>query len=298
MRSGFATVVGRPNVGKSTLINTMVGTKVSIVSPRPNTTRHNVRGILHRPDAQIVLVDTPGLHRPRTALGERLNEAAGATLGDVDVVVAMVDATAAVGPGDRMVLGRALAAARRDGPALLVAVNKIDAAGPDEVMVRLATVAEAVDLLAEEAPGADAAGVEYFPVSAATGRGVDALIEAVVARLPEGPAYYPEDMVTDTPEALRVAELVREQLLARARDELPHAIACRVTEWEWPRIRCEILVERDSQKAIVIGKGGEVLKAVGTAVRRELPPGAYLELFVRVEKRWQQRDDALDRLGY
>ena len=119
-----------------------------------------------------------------------------------------------------------------------------------------------------------------------------------MARLPEGPAYYPEDMVTDTPEALRVAELVREQLLARARDELPHAIACRVTEWEWPRIRCEILVERDSQKGIVIGKGGEVLKAVGTAVRQELPPGAYLELFVRVEKRWQQRDDALDRLGY
>ena len=297
MRSGFATVVGRPNVGKSTLINAMVGTKVSIVSPRPNTTRHNVRGILHLPDAQVVLVDTPGLHRPRTALGERLNEAAGAMLSDVDVVVAMVDATAAVGPGDRMVLGRALAASRRDGPALLVAVNKIDAAGPNDVMVRLATVAEAVDRLAEES-GVNADGIEYFPTSATTGRGVESLVEAVVARLPEGPAYYPEDMVTDTPEALRVAELVREQLLARARDELPHAIACRVTEWEWPRIRCEILVERDSQKAIVIGKGGEVLKAVGTAVRKELPPGAYLELFVRVEKRWQQRNDALDRLGY
>jgi GTP-binding protein Era len=257
-----------------------------------------VRGILHRPDAQVVLVDTPGLHRPRTALGERLNEAAGATLTDVDVVVAVVDATAAVGPGDRMVLGRALAASGGEGPALVVAVNKVDAAGPDEVMVRLATVAEAVDLLAEEVRGADAGGVEYFPVSAKSGRGVDALVEAVIDRLPEGPAYYPDDMVTDTPEALRVAELVREQLLARARDELPHAIACRVTEWEWPRIRCEILVERDSQKAIVIGKGGEVLKAVGTAVRRELPPGAYLELFVRVEKRWQQRSDALDRLGY
>jgi len=297
VRSGFATVVGRPNVGKSTLINAMVGTKVSIVSPRPNTTRHNVRGILHLPDAQVVLVDTPGLHRPRTALGERLNEAAGAMLSDVDVVVAMVDATAAVGPGDRMVLGRALAASRRDGPALLVAVNKIDAAGPNDVMVRLATVAEAVDRLAEES-GVNADGIEYFPTSATTGRGVESLVEAVVARLPEGPAYYPEDMVTDTPEALRVAELVREQLLARARDELPHAIACRVTEWEWPRIRCEILVERDSQKAIVIGKGGEVLKAVGTAVRKELPPGAYLELFVRVEKRWQQRNDALDRLGY
>lgn len=302
VRSGFATVVGRPNVGKSTLINTVVGTKVSIVSPRPNTTRHNVRGVLHRPDAQVVFVDTPGLHRPRTALGERLNEAAGATISDVDVVVALVDATAAVGPGDRMVLERALAAGAWGGPALLVAVNKVDAAGPDDVLVRLATVAEAVDRLAAEGPAIPTAGesaaVEYFPISAATGRGVDALVDAVVARLPEGPAYYPDDVVTDTPEALQVAELVREQLLARTRDELPHAIACRVTEWEWPRVRCEILVERDSQKAIVIGRGGQVLKAVGTAVRKELPPGAYLELFVRVEKRWQQRDDALDRLGY
>ena len=346
MRSGFATVVGRPNVGKSTLINTMVGTKVTITSPRPNTTRHTVRGVLHRPDAQVVFVDTPGIHRPRTALGERLNNSATASLDDVDVVVALVDATAPVGPGDRIVLGRALDALRRmadrggadgaptgddDGddegieglvlgpdagirpaapgepspaaagpPSLMVAVNKVDRARPEQIVERLATVAEAVDRLLE-APGWGAGHepeVEYFPVSATTGRGVDELVAAIVARLPEGPAYYPTDMVSDTPEAQRVAELVREQLLVRARDELPHAIACRVTEWEWPRIRCEILVERDSQKAIVIGKGGEVLKAVGTAVRAELPPGAYLELFVRVEKRWQQRDDALDRLGY
>ena len=140
--------------------------------------------------------------------------------------------------------------------------------------------------------------VDYFPVSAATGEGVAALVDAVIGHLPEGPPYYPPDMVTDTSESLRVAELVREQLLRRAREELPHSIACRVTEWEWPRIRCEIIVERDSQKGIVIGRGGEVLKAVGTAVRRELPPGAYLELVVRVEKRWQQRADALNRLGY
>ena len=135
-------------------------------------------------------------------------------------------------------------------------------------------------------------------MSAVTGEGVEALVEAIVARLPEGPAYYPEDMVTDTPEAVRVAELVREQLLVRARDELPHSIACRVTEWEGPYIRCEILVERDSQKGIVIGAGGEILKAVGSAVRAELEPGTYLDLFVRVEKRWQQRDEALDKLGY
>ena len=305
MRTGFATIVGRPNVGKSTLVNAIVGTKVSITSPRPNTTRHNVRGILHRPDAQVVFVDTPGLHRPRTALGERLNGTAVASLADLDVAVALVDATAAIGPGDRFVLSRALAATRGDA-GLLVAVNKIDRARPPEIVAALVSVSETVDRLVADGVGrvggVDGAGsppdVEFFPVSAATGKGVDALVDAIVARLPEGPAYYPDDMVTDTPEALRVAELVREQLLRRAREELPHAIACRVTEWEWPRIRVEILVERDSQKAIVIGRGGEVLKAVGIAVRQELPPGAYLELFVRVEKRWQQRDDALDRLGY
>jgi GTP-binding protein Era len=302
VRTGFATIVGRPNVGKSTLVNAIVGTKVSITSPRPNTTRHNVRGILHRPDVQVVFVDTPGLHRPRTALGERLNGTAVASLADLDVAVALVDATAAIGPGDRFVLSRALEATRGDA-GLLVAVNKIDRAHPPEIVAALVSVSETVDRLVADGVGrvggaGGAPDVEFFPVSAATGKGVDALVDAIVTRLPEGPAYYPDDMVTDTPEALRVAELVREQLLRRAREELPHAIACRVTEWEWPRIRVEILVERDSQKAIVIGRGGEVLKAVGTAVRQELPPGAYLELFVRVEKRWQQRDDALDRLGY
>jgi hypothetical protein len=149
--------------------------------------------------------------------------------------------------------------------------------------------------------GAAAAGppvdCEYFPVSAASGRGVDGLVDAIVARLPEGPRYYPEGMVSDVDEASWVADLVREQLLARVADELPHSIACRVTEWEWPRVRCEILVERDSQKGIVIGRGGSILKEVGTEVRAQLPAGMFLELFVRVEKRWQDRDDALDRLG-
>lgn len=290
MRTGFATVVGRPNVGKSTLVNRMVGVKVSITSSRPNTTRHSLRGIVHRPDAQVVLVDTPGFHRPRTALGERLMETTGASLDDVDVVVAVVDATAPVGPGDRLVLGRAAAA----GPEIpvLVAVNKIDRARPTDLLERLATASAALE---EAAPDAD---VEYYPVSAVTGEGVDALVEAIVARLPEGPAYYPEEMVSDTPEALRVAELVREQLLRRARDELPHSIACRVTEWEWPRVRVEILVERESQKAMVIGRGGRVLKEVGTSVRRQLPPGAYLELHVTVERRWQMRPDRIDQLGY
>jgi GTP-binding protein Era len=306
VRTGFVAVIGRPNVGKSTLVNRLVGTKVSITSSRPNTTRHGIRGILHRPDAQVVFVDTPGLHRPKTALGERLNETAGASLDDVDVVLVLVDATAPVGPGDRVALSRALAA-RREGdtddgePAtVFVVVNKVDRARPNDLLTRLATVADAVASLDSERSGgtARAADVEYFPVSAATGEGVDALCDAIVGRLEEGPAYYPDDMRSDVPDDVRVAELVREQLLHRLRDELPHSVACRVTEWEWPRIRCEIVVERDSQKAIVIGRRGEVLKAVGTVVRHQLPPGAYLDLFVRVEPKWQQKDSALDRLGY
>jgi GTPase len=320
-RSGFVAVVGRPNVGKSTLVNAMVGTKVTITSPRPNTTRSQIRGVLNRPDAQVVFVDTPGLHKPRTALGERMNESASSSLDDVDVVVAMVEATGAIGPGDRMVLGQAAQRVRSmaraagleaelrtvdakgdDGgagagdPTLLVVVNKIDRVGGDRILTHLTAVAAVVDALDGDA--ATAVPVEFFPVSATTGEGVPALVEAVVDRMPEGPRYYPEGMVTDVAEAFWVADLVREELLHRVEDELPHSIACRVTEWEWPRVRCEILVERDSQKGIVIGKGGATLKEVGTAVRAQMPPGAYLELFVRVEKRWQHREDALDRLGF
>ncbi len=165
-------------------------------------------------------------------------------------------------------------------------VNKVDLASPTEVLTQLARAAEQLDL------------GQYFAVSATTGAGVDDLVAHLMERLPEGPQYYPDDMVTDVPEAFWVAELVREQLLAVARDEVPHSIATRVTEWEWPRIRCEILVERDSQKGIVIGKKGAVLKEVGIAVRQQLPPGAYLELFVKVDKDWQRRPKALERLGY
>jgi GTP-binding protein Era len=315
-RSGFVAVVGRPNVGKSTLVNAMVGTKVSIVSPRPNTTRAQVRGVLDRPDAQVVFVDTPGLHKPKTALGQRMNESATSSLDDVDAVVAMVEATGAVGPGDRMVLAhsarrvgamaRAAALADELGaggpgaagrPTLMVVVNKIDRVGGDGILGHLTAVSAAFDAICAEQVG-DPVPVEYFPLSAATGAGVPALVEALVERLPPGPRYYPEGMVTDVAEAFWVADLVREELLARVVDELPHSIACRVTEWEWPRVRCEILVERDSQKGIVIGKGGATLKEVGTAVRAQMDPGAYLELFVRVEKRWQQREDSLDRLGF
>jgi GTPase len=322
VHSGFVAVVGRPNVGKSTLVNAMVGTKVAITSSKPNTTRHRILGVLHDPaaDAQVVFVDTPGIHRPRSTLGSRLNETATDALNDVDVIMVIVDGTAAIGPGDRTVLERsvrqvqrvAAAAARAHEtgdpvdsddsddepdlpPGLIVVVNKVDKANNAQVMERLIQAKAAVDALT--APD-ELADVEYFPVSARSGKGVDALTALLIARLPEGPPFFPDDVITDTPEALWVAELVREQLLAKTRDELPHAITCRVTEWEWPHIRVEVIVERDSQKAIVIGKGGEVLKAVGIAVREELPEGTYLDLHVKVERHWQNRDEMLNRLGY
>ena len=279
MKSGFVSIVGRPNVGKSTLLNAILGQKVAITSDKPQTTRSQIRGVLNRPDTQIVFVYTPGIHRPRTLLGERLNKTASEMTSGVDVVCLVVDATAPIGPGDRFVAEKVPANA-------IVVVNKTDIASPDDVIAQLARAAEQIDVSA------------YFPVSAVTGAGVDKLVAEIVSRLPEGPLWYPDDMVTDVPEAFWVAELVREQLLAVTNDELPHSIATRVVEWEWPRIRCEILVERESQKGIVIGHKGSVLKQVGIAVREQLPEGAYLELFVKVDKDWQRKAGALDRLGF
>lgn len=279
MHSGFVTIVGRPNVGKSTLLNRMLGTKVSIVSNKPQTTRTEVRGVLTRPDVQAVFCDTPGIHKPRTTLGERLNHTARSALADMDVVLFVVDGRGGIGNGDRFV-AEGLPPERT-----VLVLNKVDGQSHDRIIEQLA-LATAFDF------------DEYFPISARKGTGVDELVEAVLSRLPEGPQYYPDDMVTDVPEAFWVAELVREQLLAVVRQELPHSIATRVTEWEWPRIRCEILVERESQKGMVIGKGGAVLKEAGTRVREQLPEGAYLELVVRVDKDWQRRPKALDRLGY
>jgi GTP-binding protein Era len=283
MRSGFVTLVGRPNVGKSSLVNAICGGKVSIVSDKPQTTRHRVRGVLTRPDAQVVFVDTPGLHKPITALGRRINATAIDSVGEgdsaVDVVCLVLDATAPFGAGDRWVAHHLVL------PATVIIVNKIDAASPEQVLTQLAAAGE----LDAEA---------YFPVSARTGDGLDALVDHLVARLPEGPAYFPEGTVRDVPDEQWVAELVREQLLAVARDELPYSIATRVTEWEGNRITVEIVVERESQKGIVIGKGGRVLKQVGERARRELPDGTFLDLRVKVDKDWQRRPDRVERLGY
>ncbi len=284
MRSGFCSLVGRPNVGKSTLLNRILGTKVSIVSDKPQTTRRAVRGVLDRPGEdghggfQLVFVDTPGIHKPETSLGRRLNAVALDAVRDADASLQVVDASRPIGKGDRFVAGRV----PRDA---LCVVNKVDVADRSQVLTQLARAAE-LDL------------AEYFPISARTGQGVDELVEAIVARLPEGPQYYPDEMVSDVPDTVWVAELVRERLLAVVREELPHSIACRVTEYDWPRIRVEIVVERDSQKGIVIGKGGLVLKQVGQAVRAQLREGAYLELMVKVDPDWQRQPKSLDRLGY
>jgi GTPase len=277
--SGFVTLVGRPNVGKSTLVNAICGQKVSIVSDKPQTTRTRVRGVLTRPSAQVIFVDTPGLHKPVTALGERVNATALDSVHDVDAVCLVLDATKPFGSGDRWV------AERIDMTTGVVVVNKVDAAPKDAVIAQLAAASE-LDATA------------YFPVSARTGAGLGALVEYLVGMLPEGPLYYPDGTISDLPEDTWVAELVREQLLAVTHDELPYSIATRVSEWEWPRIRVEILVERDSQKGMVIGKRGAVLKEVGIRVRRQLPEGAFLELHVKVDKDWQRRPDRVQRLGY
>lgn len=277
-RSGFVAIVGRPNVGKSTLVNRILGEKVSIVSPRPQTTRHQIRGVLDRGDVQVVFVDTPGVHRPRTLMGSRLNAVASDAAEGVDAVCLVIDAAAGLGPGDRR-----LAAGL--GPDTILVLNKCDQAGAERVGEQLQRCSEL-------------GFAEFFPLSARTGKGVDALVGHLASMMPEGPRWYPEGMTTDTSEEFRVAELVREQLLRVTREELPHSIATRVVEWEWPRITVEILVERESQKGMVIGKGGSVLKEVGSRVRRQLPEGAFLELRVKVEKDWQSRPASLDRLGF
>ncbi|MCY4257993.1 MAG: GTPase Era [bacterium] len=277
-RSGFVGLLGRPNSGKSTLLNAILGTKVAIVSNKAQTTRHAIRGVLHRDEAQVVFVDTPGIHKPKTALGERLNATASGTAGDADVVCLCIDATRRLGKGDRFI-------ASQLPKSSIVVVTKIDVASRTQVLSQLGVAGEL-------------GFAEYFPTSARTGKGVAALVDKLCELMPAGPPLYPPDVVRDMPEAQWVAELVREQLLAATRQELPHAISVEVVEWEWPHIKVDISVERESQKPMVIGKGGSVLKQVGTAARAQLPDGAYLELRVKVVKNWQRRPEMLDRFGY
>ena len=279
MRSGFVSLVGRPNVGKSTLVNALCGTKVSIVSDKPQTTRTRIRGVVTKDDYQIIFVDTPGLHKAVSALGERVNATALESTKDVDVVCLVIDVTQTFGAGDQWV------ASHIDMSKAIVILNKIDRASTQQILKQLTKLSEL-------------GAYEYFPVSAQTGAGVAELAQHLGTLLPEGEQLYPTEMLTETSPGEWVAELVREQLLALTFDELPYSIATRVTEWEDDKVRCEIVVERDSQKGMVIGKGGSLLREVGTAVRKQLPKGTYLELAVVVDKNWQQRPERVERLGY
>jgi len=302
-RAGFACFVGRPNVGKSTLINALVGQKVAITSARPQTTRHTVRGVVTRPDAQLVLVDTPGFHKPRTLLGERLNELVRKTLAEVDVMAVCLPADERIGPGDRFIVHEMARVGTRT-PAFAV-VTKSDLTRRGELAERLVAV---------EALGRDS-GVEFaeiVPVSAARGEQVNLLADLLIARLPEGPPLYPGGQLTDEPEQVMVAELVREAALDGVRDELPHSLAVVVEEMV-PRegrppdrplldVRADLYVERPSQKAIVIGAGGSRLKQVGSAARRQiealLGTPVFLDLRVKVAKDWQRDPKQLRRLGF
>ena len=300
-RAGFACLVGRPNVGKSTLTNSLVGQKVAITSSRPQTTRHTIRGIVHQPHGQLVLVDTPGLHRPRTLLGQRLNSMVRATWSEVDAIGFCVPADAAIGPGDRFIAGELAALARRT-PVFGI-VTKTDLVTPQRVAEQLAGLAD----LARSVGFGEFA--ELVPVSAVDGFHVGLLADLLLARMPESPPLYPSGELTDEPEQTLVAELVREAALEGVRDELPHSLAVVVEEMNPREGRADLLdvyanlyVERDSQKAIVIGRGGQRLKEVGSRARAHiealLGTSVYLDLHVKVAKDWQRDPKQLRRLGF
>jgi GTP-binding protein Era len=283
-------LVGRPNVGKSTLLNAFIGRKVAITSKRPQTTRNAIRGVLTGQDWQVVFVDTPGLHKPRTVLGERLNAVVRRTLREVDVIVFVLDVTGEMGSGDRLVAGEVLAT----GTPTICVVNKTDA------------VTDAVLFPALQAAEALGTWREIVPTSAAKGHNVDALQRLIVDLLPEGPQYYPDGVVSDQPQDVLLAEIVREKALHVTRQEVPHSIAVIVEGTEERKgvlvIEATIFVERDSQKGIVIGKGGAMLKDIGTRARQDLEwilgTKVFLQLHVKVAKEWQRDPRFVERLGY
>jgi GTP-binding protein Era len=289
MRAGFVTVVGRPNVGKSTLVNRMVGQKVAIVSNKPQTTRNRILAVVNKPEGQIVLFDTPGLHKPQHAMGRRMVDAATKSLARVDLALWVVDATEGYSPGDRHV--RDLLARTR--VKTLLVVNKVDALARLKILPVIDRFQNVLDF------------AEIVPVSAKTGDNVDRLMDVVLKHLPEGPALYPEDFLTDQPERFFVAEIVREKILHKTREEIPHSVGVLIDSFKEEkglvRIEATILVERDGQKAIIIGKGGEMLKAIGTDARKEieelLSAKVFLGLFVKVREHWREDKHTLHALG-
>lgn len=290
-KSGFIAVIGRPNVGKSTLINSLIGQKIAIMSDKPQTTRNRILCILTRPEAQIVFLDTPGIHKPKHKLGEYMVKAAEGTLKEVDAIFFVVDATEKMGPGEYYILERLQATAK---PVILV-VNKLDLIEKEQVLPIISHYTDKYPF------------VGVVPISAKEETNLDALIEEVEKYLPEGPQYYPEDMVTDQPERLIVAELVREKALQLTRDEVPHAIAVDVDEMKArdngdTYIRVTIYVERDSQKGILIGAKGSMLKEIGELARADiemlLGTRVFLDLWVKVKKDWRDRDSVLRGFGF
>ena len=295
-RSGFACFVGRPNAGKSTLTNALIGTKIAITSSRPQTTRHAVRGIVHRPDAQLVLVDTPGLHKPRTLLGQRLNDIVRETYGGVDVICFCVTADDKIGPGDRFI---AAELAQVSTPVVAV-VTKTDKVGKQQVGEQLLAVSQLADW------------AEIVPTSAVSDFQVGLLADLLIDRMPAGPALFPDGELTDEPEQVMIGELIREAALEGVRDELPHSLAVVVDEMNLREDRPDdrplvdiyatVYVERDSQKAIVLGTGGARLKGVGTTARHQIEAllgmRVFLNLHVSVAKDWQKDPKQLKKLGF
>ena len=291
-RSGFACFVGRPNAGKSTLMNALVGEKVAIMSSRPQTTRRAIRGIINRDDAQLVVVDTPGLHRPRTLLGERLNDLVRETFAEVDVIGFCLPADEKVGPGDKWI-ARELSEARAPVVAIVTKVDKVSRERVAEHLMAVSELGEFADIV---------------PVSSVKDVQMDVLLDVLISRLPVGPPLYPSGEVTDEPEDVRIAELIREAALEGVHDELPHSIAVMVEEMIEPddggvlQIHAQLYVERDSQKGIIIGKGGSRLREVGATARAGiehlLGRRVFLDLHVKVAKDWQRDPKLMGRLGF
>ncbi|MGD1211193.1 MAG: GTPase Era [Candidatus Acidiferrales bacterium] len=289
-KSGFVAIIGRPNAGKSTLVNTLVGRKVAIVSPRPQTTRNRIQGILNRDDAQIVLIDTPGIHKPENVLNRQMMDELSDALKGVDILSLIVDASAEFGAGDRF----ALEWVRRfHGPVFLL-LNKVDRVRKPLLLPLIDRYQHAFDF------------AEIFPISALTGEGCFDVVKGWLARLPEAPPHFPQDQFTDQPERFLAAELVREKAILATREEVPHAIAVLVDSFEESseliKIRATIYVEREGQKGILIGKGGETIKKIGTHARKELESilGAhiFLELFVKVQPNWRQNAAIVRQLDW
>jgi GTP-binding protein Era len=288
-RAGFVTVVGRPNVGKSTLVNRLVGQKVAIVSDKPQTTRNRILAVVNRPDAQMVLFDTPGIHKPMHEMNRRMVETATRSIGQGDVVLWLVEVNEPPGPGDRFVEGLLREAARP----VVLAINKIDRFPKPRILPAI------------EAWRHLGSFEEIVPVSALQGDNVDRLEKVLLARLPEGPALYPEDFLTDLPERFFVAEMVRERILEHTREEIPYVTGVVVEQFKEEeglvRVQASILVERQNQKGILIGRGGSMLKRVGTEARQEietfLGTKVFLGLFVKVREHWRENEAVLEEMG-